>query len=78
MIRLFLAFKNKNERSKDLNHDLSLISKWSFKWKMLFKSDPTKPAQEIIFSRKKNDSDQPNIFLMIYQSKELQYSLDSI
>ena len=30
---------------------------------MLFNSDPTKPAQEVIFSRKKGDSAHPNIFL---------------
>ena len=29
---------------------------------MLFNSDPTKPAQEVIVSRKKYDSVHPNIF----------------
>ena len=29
---------------------------------MLFNSDPTKPTQEVIFSRKKGDSAHPNIF----------------
>ena len=29
---------------------------------MLFNPDPTKPAQEVIFSRKKDDSAHPNIF----------------
>ena len=50
---IFSIVKNKNYSAKDLIHDLSLISNWAFKWKMLFNPDPTKPAQEVIFSRKK-------------------------
>ena len=53
--------------AKDLTHDLSLISKWAFKWKMLFNPEPTKPTQEVIFSRKKGDSAHPNIFLITCQ-----------
>ena len=61
----------KKMTAKDLNHDLSLISKWTFKWKMLFNPEPTKPAQEVIFSRKKDMTHLIQIyFLMIYQSKE--------
>ena len=52
--------KNKNDSTKNLTHDLSLISKCVFKWKMLFNSDSTKPAQEVIFSRKNGDSAHPN------------------
>ena len=63
---IFSIVKNKNDRAKDLTHDLSLISKWVFKWKMLFK-----PAQEVMFSRRKGDSAHRNIFLMICQQKEL-------
>ena len=33
---IFSIVKNKNVSSKDLSHDLSLISKWAFKWKVLF------------------------------------------
>ena len=29
---------------------------------MLFNPDPIKPAQEVIFSRKKNDSAHPNVY----------------
>ena len=38
--------------SSELNSDLAKISEWDFKWKMSFNSDPSKPAQEVIFSRK--------------------------
>ena len=48
---------------KTFTHDLSLISKWAFKRKMLFNPDPTKRAQEVIFSREKVISAHPNVFL---------------
>ena len=38
---IFGIVKNKNDSAKDLTHDLSLISKWAFQWKMLFNLDPT-------------------------------------
>ena len=38
--------------SFELNSDLAKISEWDFKWKMIFNPDPTKSAQELIFSRK--------------------------
>ena len=48
---LFTIVKDIN--ASILNNDLLLISKWAFNWKMLFNPDPTKPAQEVIFSRKR-------------------------
>ena len=53
--------KNKIDSANNLTHDL-LISKWAFKWKMPFHPDPTKPAQQVILSRKKGDSAHPDIF----------------
>ena len=50
---LFTIVKDINESASILNNDLLLISKWAFNWKMLFNPDPTKPAQEVIFSKKK-------------------------
>ena len=50
---LFTIVKDKKESANALNNDLSLISKWAFNWKMLFNPDPHKPAQEVLFSRKK-------------------------
>ena len=40
----------------ELNHDLEVISQWATQWKMSFNPDPTKPAEEILFSRKKRQS----------------------
>ena len=50
---LFTIVKDKNERANTFNNDLLLISKWAYNWKMLFNPDPSKPAQEVLFSRKK-------------------------
>ena len=60
---LFTIVKDKNESTNVLNNDLSLISKWAYDWKMLFNPDPKKPAQEVIFSRKKQSQSHPTISL---------------
>ena len=49
--------------SNELNNDLKKISDWAFQWKMSFNPDPSKQAQEVIFSRKlKNVSHPPLVF----------------
>ena len=50
---LFTIVKDKSESANILNNDLSEISKWAYNWKMLFNPDPSKPAQEVVFSKKK-------------------------
>ena len=60
---LFTIVRDKNESANILNSDLSLISKWSFDWKMLFNPDPKKPAQEVVFSRKKHSQNHPTVSL---------------
>ena len=56
---LFSVVEDKTKSAKDLNDDLSTIKNWSNKWKMIFNPDPTKPAQEVLFSRKKTLDVQP-------------------
>ena len=51
---LFTIVKDKLESADVLNHDLSLICKWAFNWKMLINPDANKPVPEVLFSRKKN------------------------
>ena len=53
--------KDKNESDNTLNNDLLLISKWAYNWKMLFNPDPSKPAQGVLFSRKKKTQIHPTI-----------------
>ena len=60
---LFTIVKDNQESAGILNNDLSLISKWDFNWKMLINPDANKPAQEVLFSRKKKTQNDPNISL---------------
>ena len=50
---LFTVVKDKNESANILNNGLQSISTWTYNWKMLFNPDSSKPAQEVLFSRKK-------------------------
>ena len=66
-----------------LNKDLEMIHNWAFRWKMNFNPDPTKQAQEVIFSRKTKKLPHPplvfnnvNVTQSIYQ-KHLGIILDS-
>ena len=44
-----------------LNQDLNRINNWAFQWKMSFNPDPSKQAQEVIFSRKLQKSTHPTL-----------------
>ena len=44
------------------NNDLIKISNWVFQWKMSFNPDPSKQAQEVIFSRKIQKTCRPFIY----------------
>ena len=41
-----------NTSANELNNDLKKVSDWACQWKMSFNFDPSKQAQEVIFSRK--------------------------
>ena len=60
---LFTIVKDKNESGNTLNIDLIFISEWAYNWKMLFNPDPSKPAQEVLLSRKKQVQIHPTITL---------------
>ena len=48
--------------SLSLNEDLSKISQWGCRWKMLFNPDASKQAQEIVFSRRKIPCNHSDIY----------------
>ena len=48
--------------ASNLNKDLEEINKWAFQWKMRFNTDPTKKAEEVIFSRKTTKKTHPKVF----------------
>ena len=50
---IFSVVRDSNSSSLTFNEDVSKISQWGYKWKMLFDPDASKQAQEIVFSRKK-------------------------
>ena len=70
---LFTIVKDKTESANILSNDLSEISKWAYDWKMLFNPDPCKPAQEVVFSRKKKTQSHPAISLNNVQVERTSY-----
>ena len=48
--------------AEELNQDLNTINQWATQWKMSFNPDPTKPAEEILFSVKRKSPDHPPLF----------------
>ena len=49
---LFFIVKNVNTCASHLDCDLRKISNWAVQWKTDFNPDPSKQAQEVIFTRK--------------------------
>ena len=50
--------------SCDLNYDLNRVREWAFQWKMSFNPEPSKQAQEVIFTHKLQKKDYPHYILM--------------
>ena len=59
---LFSIVHDPTISASELNHDLNLIYQWARQWKMRFNPDPTKTAEEILFSVKRNSPHHPPIF----------------
>ena len=59
---LFSVVHDINTSANDLNKDLASINNWAYQWKMSFNPDPTKQAQEVIFSRKTKTLSHPPLF----------------
>ena len=70
---LFTVVKDKNESANIFNNDLQSISTWAYNWKMLFKPDSSKPAQEVLFSRKKKIQVHSTIGLNNVQVERVSY-----
>ena len=58
---LFSIVFDSKQSAIELNSDLNKISKWAYQWKMSFNPDPTKQAQEVIFSRKISKNVHPAV-----------------
>ena len=59
---LFTLINDPNATAKQLCEDLDKIKEWAFQWKMSFNPDPSKQAQEVIFTRKVKKVVHPPIF----------------
>ena len=59
---LFSVVRDINTSAAHLNNDLRKISNWAFQWKISFNPDPSKQAQEVIFSRKHQEIIHPSIY----------------
>ena len=62
MTRTFFTVRKSETTTSNLNSDLIDIKNCAFQWKMSFNPDPTKQAQEVIFSRMTTKVSRPKIF----------------
>ena len=60
MAHLFLLLLRIKLKVLILKNDLKSISTRVYNWKMLFDPDSSKPAQEVLLSRKKENSSSSN------------------
>ena len=67
---LFSIVQNVNTSASHLNSDLSKTCNWPFQWKISFNLDPSKQAQEVIFSCKIQKTCHPSIYSTIRQSNK--------
>ena len=58
---IFHVVKDPSTSAEILNHDLTRILEWAYRWKMSFNPDPSKQAQEVLFSNKVTKTNHPNI-----------------
>ena len=79
---LFSTTYDPNDCATLLNNDLCTIQNWANQWKMSFNPDPSKQAQEVIFSHKINKPNHPpltfnnNVIDSISHQKHLGVILD--
>ena len=59
---LFSVVRDPLISAEELNHDLDLINQWAHQWKMCFNPDPTKQAEEVLFSYKNISPQHPPIY----------------
>ena len=58
---IFHVVKDPNTSAEILNHDLTRISEWAYRWKMSFNQDPSKQAQEVLLPNNVTKTNHPNI-----------------
>ena len=69
---LFSIVSDPLETANILNKDLDKIRGWAEQWKMAFNPDPTKQAQEVVFSKKPQQSFHPNLYFNKFGVEKVQ------
>ena len=59
---LFSVVHDPQLSSHTINSDISLIKMWAHQWKMSFNPEPSKQAVQLIFSRKRGQTDHPDVY----------------
>ena len=59
---IFSIVHNMNKSKTNLNNDLNKIKYWAIQWKMNFNPDPSKQAQEVIFSRRLQKTNHNQVY----------------
>ena len=65
-----IATSSSSSSSCGLNYDLNRVREWAFQRKMSFNSEPSKQAQELIFTRKLQEKDYPQLYFNDSSVKE--------
>ena len=79
---LFSTVQDITTSTVSLNNDLTKISEWAVQWKMNFNPDPSKQAQELLFSQKTSSKPYPSLnfndnpFQQVHFRKHLGLFLD--
>ena len=80
---LFSPVFEPNLSAETLNNDLIKISHWAYQWKMSFNPNVSKQAHEVVFSRKRNVTNHPNLIFndidvkKVNSQKHLGFILDN-
>ena len=60
-----------NSSAINLNNDLIKIKNWAIQWKMNFNPNPSKQAQEVIFSRKLQKTNHNQVYFNYNSVKQV-------
>ena len=58
----FSIVQNMNTSTVNLSNDMNKIRNWAIQWKISFNPDPSKQAQEIVFSRKLQNRNYNSVY----------------
>ena len=59
---VFIAVFDTDISAEVLNQDLRAVQDWAYQWKMSFNPDPTKQAEQVIFSARASKVEHPAIY----------------